>query len=154
MSAISQQLFISLKGHLVLLGKDDDPELLLYDPGIRAHLRVYQVLSRDHRKQTSSENTRSPSLLSLVHFAVTLENFISQSSNKSVLSYFNIHTKDAVYKNGTQEKMDSLCFNADSSLCIGGSLNGSLFVWNTFNGEMIAKVKVGPSGIRQLLLDW
>ena len=84
---------------------------------------------------------------------MTLENFISQSSNKSVLSYFNIHAKDAVHKNGSQEKIDCICFNSDSSLCLGGSLNGNLFIWNTFNGEMMCKVRCSSAGIRQVLVD-
>ena len=55
MSAVSQQLFISVKGHLVLLGKDDDPELILYDPGIKAHLRVYEVVSGDEGNEQVRE---------------------------------------------------------------------------------------------------
>lgn len=44
MAGISQQLFISIKGYLVLAGKEDDPELLLFDPSIKAILRSYMVV--------------------------------------------------------------------------------------------------------------
>lgn len=44
MTAISQQLFIAVRGFLVLLGREDEPELVLFDPGIRASLRSFSVV--------------------------------------------------------------------------------------------------------------
>jgi hypothetical protein len=35
--------------------------------------------------------------------------------------YEEIKKKEAIFKNGTQEKLECLCFSDDSSLCFGGS---------------------------------
>lgn len=70
-----------------------------------------------------------------------------------MLSYFNVHAKEAVLKSGSQEKLDCLCLSSDGSLCVAGSLNGNLFVWNTFNGELMCKLRCGATGVRQVLLD-
>jgi hypothetical protein len=58
-----------------------------------------------------------------------------------------------VFKNGTQEKLESLCLTSKGDLCFGGSINGNLFVWNAFTGEMIAKVKASTSAIRKVSAD-
>jgi hypothetical protein len=46
MSGVSQQLFIAVRGFLVVLGSDDTGELVLYDPGIKAAIRSYTVQVR------------------------------------------------------------------------------------------------------------
>ena len=71
MTAISQQLFIAVRGFLVLLGREDEGELVLFDSGIRASLRSYGVGKIQLRNRTSLARTRSPSLRTLVESRLT-----------------------------------------------------------------------------------
>lgn len=47
----SQQLFISIRGYLLLMGSTDDHELLLYDPGIKSLLKSYSETNKFGRNK-------------------------------------------------------------------------------------------------------
>lgn len=47
----NQQLFISIKGFLLLMGSSDDHELLLFDPGIKSVLKSYSETNKFGRNK-------------------------------------------------------------------------------------------------------
>lgn len=47
----SQQLFISIRGYLLLMGSNDDHELLLFDPGIKSLLKSYSETNKFGRNK-------------------------------------------------------------------------------------------------------
>ena len=84
MSALSQQLFISVRGFLVLMGRVDDQELLLFDPGIKAVLKTYTESNKFGKDKVAFSAVSG-------NLHLKPDSFVTQSSNKSVLSYFNMH---------------------------------------------------------------
>lgn len=62
-----------------------------------------------------------------------------------------MHTKEAIFKSGTQEKLESLVLSGD--FAVGGSVTGTLYFWNIFTGNLLGKLKAASGPIWKLHVD-
>ena len=85
-------------------------------------------------------------------FSDVYQTLITQSSTKSLLSFWNISDNKAFMKCGTFEKINCLILSKNNEICIGGGNNGFVYVWLINTGKLLGKFKASNKSIRQIYL--
>lgn len=135
----ANKTFIKLGNELLLLGKDDDSEMTVLDPTIRAVTHTFM----DGGKFGARKMAYSP-----IH-----EHMITANYNKSIVAMWSVGEKNPFTKVSTLEKLTCLAISADGILCLGGGNEGFVFIWNACSGEILTRFKVAAKPIFKISIS-
>lgn len=79
--------------------------------------------------------------------------FISYQNQKTLLNLWHFSDKKVQQRISTSEKLSSFCLSSSSLYFFAGSISGLIYVWETFSGKLLRKVRVHMKPITKIVLS-